>query len=73
MEKKEKTLVERIKAPTAKFFKAIRTGGLILAAAGGAIVVSPVALPAAVVGIAGYLIVAGGVMTAVAQVTVEND
>jgi hypothetical protein len=33
---------------------------------------SPVALPAAVVSVAGYLAVAGGVMSAVSQVTVDD-
>jgi len=39
---------------------------LILAAVGGAIIAAPISLPAIVVTVAGYLTVAGGVMTAVA-------
>lgn len=73
MEKKEMNLAERLTAPTSKFFKAIRNIGLCLAAIGGAIVAAPVTLPAAIVTVAGYLTVAGGVMTAVAQATVEGD
>jgi hypothetical protein len=46
---------------------------LSLAAIGGAIIATPVALPAAIVTVAGYLTVAGSVMTAVAQATVEGD
>jgi hypothetical protein len=73
MEKKEMSLVERLTAPISKFFKTIRNIGLCLAAVGGAIMAAPVALPAVVVTVAGYLTVAGGVMTAVAQATVDGE
>ena len=73
MEKKELTLVERLTAPTSKFFRFIRNVGLCLAAAGGAIIAAPIALPAAIVSVAGYLTVAGGIMTAIAQATVEGE
>jgi uncharacterized membrane protein HdeD (DUF308 family) len=73
MVNKEMTLMERLTAPTSKFFKIIRTVGISLAAIGGALIASPVALPAAIVTVAGYLTVAGGVMTAVAQATVEGE
>jgi hypothetical protein len=73
MEKKEMSLVERLAAPTSKFFKTIRNIGLCLAAVGGAIMAAPVALPAVVITVAGYLTVAGGVMTAVSQATVESE
>jgi hypothetical protein len=73
MEKKAMPLAQRLVAPTSKFFKTIRTIGLVLAAVGGALVAAPVALPAIVVTIAGYAVVAGGVMTAVAQATVEGE
>jgi hypothetical protein len=45
----------------------------VLTAVGGALVAAPVALPAAVVTIAGYMAVAGTVATAVSQVTVKNE
>lgn len=73
MENTNLNLVQRITAPTSGFFKKIRTIGLVLAAVGGAIVAAPVSLPAIVVTIAGYLTVAGGVMTAVSQTTVEGE
>jgi len=66
------TLVQRITAPTPKIFKIFRTIGLSLAAAGGAIIAVP-AMPVILVSIAGYLIAAGSVMTAVSQVAVEGD
>lgn len=73
MANKNLNIIERLTAPTSKFFKAIRTAGLCLAAVGGAIIAAPVALPAAIVTVAGYLTVAGGVMTAVAQATVDGE
>lgn len=66
-------IFQRAKAPTPKFFKVLRTVGLTLAAVGGVIVAAPVALPAAVVTIAGYLTVAGGVISVVSQTAVNNE
>jgi len=65
-------VVERAKAPTPKFFKVLRTIGLALLAVSGSIVAAPVALPAVVVTVAGYAAVAGGVLSAVSQITVED-
>lgn len=73
MANKSLNIVERLTAPTSKFFKAIRTVGICLAAVGGAIIAAPVTLPVAIVTVAGYLTVAGSVMTAVAQATVEGE
>lgn len=67
------SVVERVKAPTPKFFKTLRTIGLALAGIGGAILATPVAVPAALVSIAGYVTLAGGVMTAVSQTAVDTD
>jgi len=65
-------VIERIQAPTPKFFQVLRTIGLALASAGGALLVAPVALPAGILAIAGYLTVAGTVMTAVSQAAVDT-
>jgi uncharacterized membrane protein YeiH len=67
------TLAERLKSPTPKFFRTVRKIGLSVAAIGGAMLAAPVGLPVALVTVAGYLTVAGGVMTAVAQAAVENE
>jgi uncharacterized membrane protein HdeD (DUF308 family) len=69
----EMTIVERVKAPTPKFFKTLRTIGLTLAAVGGAILTAPVAVPAALITIAGYVALAGGVITAVSQTAVDSN
>ncbi|MGG7035744.1 MAG: hypothetical protein ACI7YS_11215 [Flavobacterium sp.] len=64
------SVVERAKSPTPKFFKVLRTVGLVLAGISGSLIAAPVTLPATVVAVAGYLAVAGGVISAVSQVTV---
>ncbi|MCU7551611.1 hypothetical protein OCK74_21000 [Chitinophagaceae bacterium LB-8] len=61
-------ILDRIIAPTPKFFKKVRTVGLVLAAVSASILAAPVALPAVVMQVAGYLAVAGSVATAVSQV-----
>ena len=66
------SVVQRVKAPTPPFFKTLRTIGLALAAIGGAILASPVALPAGLVAAAGYVALAGGVVTAVSQTAVDT-
>ena len=66
-------IVERAKAPTPKFFRILRSIGLALLAVSGSIIAAPVALPAVVVTIAGYSAVAGGVLSAVSQITVEDE
>lgn len=65
-------VLERAQAPTPKFFKVLRSIGLIVAAVGGAIVTAPVALHVTVVTIGGYFTVAGGVLSAISQITVDD-
>jgi len=65
-------IFERASAPTPKFFKLLRTVGLALLAVSGSVMAAPIALPAAIVTAAGYIAVAGGVLTAVSQVTVDD-
>ena len=66
-------VVERIKAPTPKFFKILRSVGLALLAISGTIVAAPIVLPVTVVTVAGYMAVAGGVISAVSQMTVAEE
>ena len=66
-------IVERAKAPTPKFFKILRSIGLALFGISGSIVAAPVVLPAAVVTAAGYVAVAGGVISAISQITVDDE
>lgn len=66
-------VVQRLQAPTPKFFVTLRRVGLALAGIGAAIAASPVALPAAVVAAGGYLITAGAVAAAVSQLTTRSE
>ena len=66
------SIIKRVKAPTPKFFKTLRIIGLSLLAVSGTIIAAPIALPAIVITIAGYVAVAGGVLSAVSQVTVDK-
>ena len=66
-------IVKRMKKPTPKFFRKLRGIGLTLAALSASILASPVALPAVIIKVAGYLTVAGGVAGAVSQAAVKNE
>ena len=68
-----KQIVNRLQKPTPTFFKKIRNIGLALAAVSATILASPVALPVLLVKIAGYLAVAGGVMSTVSQTAVKME
>jgi ABC-type xylose transport system permease subunit len=65
-------ITERIKSPTPKFFKRIRTIGLTLGAVGGALLTAPITLPATVVTIAGYLATAGIVASAISTAAKDD-
>lgn len=77
MERKSKneldSLLQRFSEQTPPFFKKLRTVGLVTIAAGTVLVSAPIAIPAMLVTIGGYLIVGGGVMTAMAQAAVEEN
>jgi len=68
-----KSIMQRASEPTPKFFKKLRNIGLSIAAIAATIIAAPVALPAVVIKIAGYLAVAGSVMSGVSQVSVKNE
>ncbi|SHG57718.1 hypothetical protein SAMN05443549_1054 [Flavobacterium fluvii] len=65
-------IIKRVKAPTPKFFKVLRNIGLAMAAIGGTILAAPIALPVVLTTVGGYMAVAGGVVTAVSQLTTEE-
>ena len=65
-------IVKRAKAPTPRFFKVLRTIGLVLAGVGGSIIAAPIELPLLLASLGGYMAVAGGVISAVSQVTVDD-
>ena len=70
---KLKSFFKRCGEDTPPFFKKLRLAGLIITAAGATIVAAPVALPALVTTIGGYLIVGGSVATAMSQAAIADD
>lgn len=67
------TVTSRMKKPTPKFFRKLRNTALTIGAVAGTIVAAPVALPAILIKIAGYIAVAGAVASTVSQAAVKND
>jgi hypothetical protein len=67
------TLAQRVVAPTPKFFRILRTIGVVVGLVGASILASPVALPAALVSIGGYLALAGSIVTGVSQTAVGKE
>ena len=57
------TIIKRMHKTTPKYFKKIRNAGLAIVAIGASIPAAPVVLPAILLQIAGYLVLAGGVLT----------
>jgi hypothetical protein len=66
-------VVERVVAPTPKWFKILRTIGITLASVGGVIIASPIALPVGLVSAAGYLILGGSIISVVSQTAVNTE
>lgn len=67
------SIIKRIKAPTPGLFKKIRNAGIAMATIGGVVLASPVPLPQVLVKAAGYIAVAGGIASAVSQLTKEEE
>lgn len=65
-------VIERMEKPTPKFFRVLRSIGIGLTAVGGALMTAPVALPAALISMAGYLVVGGTVATIVSQTVIKD-
>ena len=66
-------LIKRIQAPTPSIFKKIRNFGIVLASVSAAILAAPVALPAIIIQVAGYLAVAGTVASGISQITTDQN
>ena len=73
MKNKNMNVVERSFAPTPKWFKILRTVGIVLATIGGTIIATPVALPAGLVSAAGYLVLGGSIISVVSQTAVKAE
>ena len=66
------SISERMQSPTPPFFQKLRNISIILAAVSSAILTTPIALPAILVKVAGYVAVAGAIAGAVSQTAVEK-
>ena len=73
MKSRNLNLVSRVQEPTPKWFRIVRNIGLDLSAVGGVLVAAPVALPAAVVSVGGYLLLGGTIIGAVSQTAVSAE
>lgn len=67
------TLKERWSAKTPKFWIKVRNIAIATGTLAGVILTAPVALPAVVITIAGYLATAGTVAATLSQLTVEDS
>lgn len=59
--------------PTPKYFRKLRNAGIAIAGISASLLAAPVMLPAVLIKIAGYLALAGGVMSAVSQSAVKME
>ena len=73
MKRRNLNLVSRVQEPTPKWFRIVRNIGLALSAVGGVLVAAPIALPAAVVSVGGYLLLGGTIIGAVSQTAVSAE
>jgi hypothetical protein len=73
LKKNNMNILQRVSMPTPGFFKTLRNIGLTLAAVSTVVITAPVSLPVIITTMAGYLAVAGGVMSAVSQVATIVD
>lgn len=73
MKSRNLNLVSRVQEPTPKWFRIVRNIGLALSAIGGVLVAAPIALPAAVVSVGGYLLLGGTIIGAVSQTAVSAE
>jgi hypothetical protein len=65
------TIINRLAAPTPSFFKILRNIGIALVAVSGIVLTAPLALPAAMVTVAGYVAISGSIVAAVSQLTTK--
>jgi hypothetical protein len=64
---------KRCGVDTPPFFKKLRIIGVAVAAAGATLLAAPIALPAAIIAIGGYLVVGGAVATAMSQAAIAES
>ena len=65
-------LTKRWKAKTPSFWKKVQKIGIAAGAVGAVLVAAPIALPAGLIAVGGYLVTAGSLTAALSQLTVED-
>lgn len=73
MKNRNLNLISRVAEPTPKWFRILRNLGLVMSAVGCVLVATPVALPAAVVTVGGYLFLGGSIIGAVSQTAISSE
>lgn len=73
MKNRNLNLISRVAEPTPKWFRILRNLGLVMSAVGGVLLAAPVALPATVVSVGGYLLLGGTIIGAVSQTAVSAE
>ena len=68
-----KKIIQRLQAPTPRFFRKIRNYGLVLTTISAVITTAVIPLPAILITMAGYSALAGGIASAVSQAAIEKD
>jgi len=68
-----KELKDRWKSKTPKFWKTIQKIGIVAGAVGTILITAPVSLPVVLVSAGGYLVTAGGITAALAQLTKDEQ
>lgn len=66
-------MANRLTSPTPKWFRTIRNIAVTAVAVAGVIATAPIALPAAVVTAAQFVVLGGSVAATVAQTAKENE
>lgn len=67
-----KELKERWTSKTPKFWRKIQKIGIVAGAVGGVLIAAPISLPSVLITLGGYLVTAGGVTAALAQLTKDD-
>ena len=67
------SIMQRISSPTPSFFKKVRTIGIAISTAGGALLAACNVLPTFLTQAGGYMLVAGTIAAAVSQFTTKED
>ena len=62
-----------MRKPTPPFFRKVRNAGLAMISIGTSVMAAPVAIPFVIGKLAGYITVAGTVMSAVSQAVVTDN